>query len=764
MRAAAVSALAAALSLVAAGSAHAGQLTANSGGMVYSAFIGESNHVTIEQDDDFWYVRDAGADLQVADDDLCAVSPDPRFGGCPRVPGGFILVNLIDGADSVDASVVADRVFVCGGEGNDTLLGGAGADALAGDAGGDDLNGGPGADFLYGSVSDFSAQCGPTRADLPGERNRLSGGGGDDVLLSGPARDTSSGGDGDDYLWPGAGDDVLDGGAGSDALAGDHGADVLDGGDGDDFLGGGPGDDDLRGGPGADELGMTFVLKEAGQPRHAMYEDGDDSLDGGAGDDILNGGPGRAPFLNPGVVDDGLPLDPLVPLTGSNGDDRLSGGDGSDLVTYANRADPLALSLNGVADDGTAGEVDRIGIDVERVTGGAGGDRLTGGPEGDELDGARGADTVLGGPGGDRLSGGSEDDAVDSLFGGPGADELDGGAGNDELRGGGGPDALVGEGGNDTLAGEIGDDTMRAGRGDDLLVDVAGANVFDGEEGVDRIDFGASDRPVRVSLDDRRDDGPDGADLVVAVENVDGTTGADVLIGNAGANRLAGGAGADYVDGQAGRDDLRGGEDRDAILSRDDEADAVDCGADEDVATLDDEDTVAEEAGGACEQVVGDAGGGPVVVTPVGCTAQVTLAPLGPLPLAEPSAVGPQAVVDARSCPVDVTGRTRARVGGGAFSARESGRGAKRRLLVRLRTERGACRGRALLARVSVAARGLLLLQAAESRASAKRATWTTDERCDGTLTRVQRGTVRVSDGGKNRRLRRGRSYLARRG
>ena len=81
------------------------------------------------------------------------------------------------------------------------------------------------------------------------------------------------------------------------------------------------------------------------------------------------------------------------------------------------RVAPIAASIDGVANDGEAGEGDNIATDVESIVGGSAGDTLTGGA---------GNETLIGGAGNDTLSGLAGDDVLD---GGAGADHLDGGAG-----------------------------------------------------------------------------------------------------------------------------------------------------------------------------------------------------------------------------------------------------------------------------------------------------------------------------------------------
>jgi Ca2+-binding RTX toxin-like protein len=253
--------------------------------------------------------------------------------------------QLLDGAagnDVLDAGGGADDLF--GGPGDDTLSGGAGDDEIEADAGNDTASGGQGAD-RFDSLFDGDG------ADA------WSGGAGDDSITyagaGGPVTITADGAaddgapaEGDnvgadiEVIFGTIDDDAITGGAVDNTIVGGGGADVLSGGDGNDTLLSNSPDGapmTLRGGNGADTL---------------TGQSGDDALDGGAGDDLLNGGPGGA--------------------------DVLSGGPGVDAVSFAFVDGGVAMSPNGVADDGRPGEGANIGADVENLTGTIGPDTITG--------------------------------------------------------------------------------------------------------------------------------------------------------------------------------------------------------------------------------------------------------------------------------------------------------------------------------------------------------------------------------------------------
>src|SRR6478735_4429287 len=108
----------------------------------------------------------------------------------------------------------------------------------------------------------------------------------------------------------GVGNDQINGTPNGDQISGDAGVDTLNGGDGPDTIDAGPGGGEIDDGP------------------------GDDLITGGSGNDNWTAGPGR---------------DTFVP------------GDGSDSVSYGGRSTPVTITLDGLADDGEAGEGDNVG-------------------------------------------------------------------------------------------------------------------------------------------------------------------------------------------------------------------------------------------------------------------------------------------------------------------------------------------------------------------------------------------------------------------
>jgi Ca2+-binding RTX toxin-like protein len=192
------------------------------------------------------------------------------------------------------------------------------------------------------------------------------------------------------YMWGGAGNDIIYGSAQVDWLYGQAGDDTLYG------------------------------------------ADGNDKLYGGVGNDAYYGEVGNDVFYQDATAD---------------GSDDFYGGDGNDQVTYSKRSVAVNVSIgNGLEDDGEAGELDFVDVDVEKVKGGSGDDVLVGSDSNNTLTGNAGDDQLYGAGGIDTLQG---DEGTDLLVGDAGNDKLFGGAGADSLDGGAGRDQFFGEGGND---------------------------------------------------------------------------------------------------------------------------------------------------------------------------------------------------------------------------------------------------------------------------------------------------------------------------
>jgi Ca2+-binding RTX toxin-like protein len=280
-------------------------------------------------------------------------------------------------------------------------------------------------------------------------------------------------------------------------------------------------------------------------------------------------------------------FDGLDTLDGGGGADDMHGGDDIDQVTYASRNLPVNASLDGVANDGIAGEQDNIETSVEGVIGGQANDTLTGNNEvTNYFYGGPGSDTETGLGGHDQLSG----DA--------GNDTLDGGAGGDSFE-------ILGGPGTDVLNGGPDDDVFWMGFTSD------GADQINGGSGPDTLRASQRSTAVDVSLDNVANDGAtgEGDNVSSSVENVVGGSGPDTITGSAADNTLAGGDGKDSVKGFTGDDEIAGGDGVDSLFGGagadlihavDGFADSLSCGTEMDKYAADGLDSVDVD----CEQAL----------------------------------------------------------------------------------------------------------------------------------------------------------------
>jgi len=453
-----------------------------------------------------------------------------------------------------------------------------------------------GDDLLKGTESDdvIIGLAGDDRLVGLGGNDTICGKDGDDILVGGPGDDVLLGGDGSD--WAAFGDapavevDLSLGtatGWGSDELrsienlAGSGHADTLSGDNEPNLIRGNGGADHIRGRGGADELlggpGDDHILGAAGDDVIVGHQ-GHDTLVGGSGDDELQGRSGDDTFI-PGA-----------------GNDTITGGDGVDTISFGSAPQAVEVDLGvgkalGEGADTLAGITNVIGTRfADLIVGNAGPNHLTGLGGGDAIDGKSGDDTIDGSFGHDILRGGP---GHDTLIGGDGRDQLKGADGHDELFGGGQADLVVGGelsdvlwggldddvlrggGGNDTIAGQAGDDEIDGGPGndeilggggDDSVLPGRGDDTVSGGSGVDWVVYRPSSRAIRVNLTAGTASGS-GSDLLVAIENVAGTSRGDSIRGDSRRNEIVGldgddlihgGGAADVISGGRGSDDLWG--------------------------------------------------------------------------------------------------------------------------------------------------------------------------------------------------------------
>ncbi|WP_262689391.1 hypothetical protein [Kordiimonas aestuarii] len=488
-----------------------------------------------------------------------------------EVSGSGFNDTLIGSDSSNKLFGAAGGDLLTGLDGDDYLTGDGGDDTLVGGAGGDVLDGGDGQDEISYAVSSAgvtvnlatnSVSGGDATHDLIASIESASGSAYGDALTGNSADNSLSGAAGDDTLTGGAGADELHGGTGQDLVdyQQSSAAVVLD-------LGRGRG----RGGD-AEGDRLSGVEDVAG----SLYND---TLIGSAGENRLIGGDGHDLF------------------EGGAGADLLHGGAGFDRASYGSSTGAVSVDLG--AGTGTGGDAQGdILVRVEEVSGSTFADTLTGSTGNNRLFGAEGDDTLMGLDGNDYLYG---EAGEDTLVGGAGRDILDGGAGQDLIdytannaavmadlaRGrarGGDADGdrmadvedVAGTAFNDTLIGSSADNRLLGGDGHDLFGGSAGADLFNGGAGQDRVNYGTSASAVSVNLNtESGSDGDAAGDVLIRIEEIEGSVFGDTLTGSDGRNKLFGGAGNDVLTGldgpdvlygEGGDDTLMGGEGRDVLI------------------------------------------------------------------------------------------------------------------------------------------------------------------------------------------------------
>jgi serralysin len=558
------------------------------------------------------------------------------------------------GSDSIRGNNVGNVLngnagddFLYGGDGTDTINGGAGNDWIEGGFNADTVNGGDGNDTFYVRQGEFgdntTGGAGTDTLDLSnytttyGSIVNLAGGtynfspsfGGPytitgvevvkgtqlaDTIIGDAAanslygnggNDTIQGGDGNDGISGGAGDDLIQGGAGNDALTAGSGTDQVYGNDGNDrfFIeqgwNGGIGEA-FFGGAGTDTFDASTVIfvgfsaiinlqdgifTDRNFPGYEIWLSSVENAIATDENDIVTGS-GETNILDLGAGDDtGYGLGGNDAILGGAGVDTMDGGDGNDNLQGGAGDDNLRGSagadiLNGGADIDTAIYTEgAAGVTVDLLTGtGVGGNA-----QGDTLIGIENligstlADTLTGNAGANLLRGWTGNDV---LRGGAGADTINGDAGIDTatytesavgvavnlttgtgVGGNAQGDVLLGienvDGSNlnDVLTGSAGANVLRGLNGDDILRGTAGADTLDGGGGVDAATYTESAAGVAVNLTSGIGVGGNAAgDILLGIENVNGSQFNDLLIGNAGANVLIGLSGKDTFVGNAGAD------------------------------------------------------------------------------------------------------------------------------------------------------------------------------------------------------------------
>jgi len=400
----------------------------------------------------------------------------------------------------------------------------------------------------------------------------LTGGAGNDVLVSLGGSQTLNGNDGDDLFITVEKQSSPQGSSGNDAFNGGNGIDTLalDA----DVTGGtqitqytvnlATETGSIASGSGNSTFTLTSIERVEGSDvaDHITGSAGNDWLAGEFGNDTLLGGDGNDA------------------LEAGQGSDYIDGGAGRDRVDFSQDGGMGGVTVNLAAGTAVMGiETDTL-ISVEHIIGTHSADTLT--ADATQLltytladnpvtfEGLSGNDTIDGG--GDAPSSfviasyASSQGAVNvNLFNGTASDGM---GGTDTLIN---IDAVIGSAGNDVLTGGSTSSQIVAGNLFEQFEGGLGSDTIDGGNGADLVSYEHNMGAVTVTLDSDQDGGNGfsgtavenggmmgpSTDTLTNIEQIRGSMFADNLTGSTADNAIQGMGGADSIDGGAGFDTLR---------------------------------------------------------------------------------------------------------------------------------------------------------------------------------------------------------------
>ena len=116
-------------------------------------------------------------------------------------------------------------------------------------------------------------------------------------------------------------------------------------------------------------------------------------------------------------------------------------------------------------------------------------------------------------------------------------------------------DPIKGNDRDNTLTGNKYANSMSGGKGDDVLIGAAGADKLDGGAGSDTASYSSAAVGVTASLAKPSiNTGDAKGDTYISIENLAGSSHADILTGSSAANTISGGGGKDILTGGGGND------------------------------------------------------------------------------------------------------------------------------------------------------------------------------------------------------------------
>ena len=517
-----------------------------------------------------------------------------------------------------------------------TVNGEGGDDTIYGQRGNDQINGGEGNDRLYGGIGD----------------DRPRGGPGDDLLSGGFGADSLDGEGGNDFVRGDATiDAIADTGGGADTLSYATGATpgFFDGRPGVSDFEGLPPDREGRGayinlqegigdnglapsGGGVDEglEGASFeiVIGTAFPDFIVGTADGETIYGGGGADVILGEGGSDVAFggadgdscdaatvsecetdeeevepRDPGAISVGL----MAPQSGGNPALYLTGSDEDDVVTASYAAGVVTFALG----PGSEGAFDTSPAAAGGCAAPVGGKvtcSVPSPPDSVVLAGLDGNDTLaVSGLG----TGATEETSV-ILLGNGGDDDLSSGLTEDALVDGAGEDTADAGGRDDAVPNNEGGDQLHAGAGEDLFVSnaVCDGDRLDGGPDRDNANWANFSAAVAIEMAAQRAGlvGPGGQPqcaspslltVLEAVEDTEGTSFGDVMVGDAGPNQLLGRPGPDSYFAAAGDDSILAN----SGTPGDDPDPTIDCGEGFDTAQIDHHENGPDAAPVGCESI-----------------------------------------------------------------------------------------------------------------------------------------------------------------
>jgi Ca2+-binding RTX toxin-like protein len=497
-----------------------------------------------------------------------------------------------------------------------TVNGEGGDDTLYGQRGNDRLNGGPGNDRLYGGIGDDQLRGG-------NDDDHLSGGFGADSVLDGEAGNDFVRGDAtiDDIQNTGGGIDTLSYATGATPGFFNKPGTYPNFSDYDGFpadrpgrgayidLGAGKGDNGLAPeGGGVDEnvdgAGFEIVIGTA-FPDYIVGTSAAQTFYGGGGGDVILGGGGadvayggadgdscdaatafecetdgkEVDLRDPGAISVGL----MAPQSGQSSALYLVGSDQDDAVTASYSAGAVTFTLAPSSEGGFDASPTAAG-GCGAPAGGKVTCALAGGADSLVVAGLAGSDVLT-------ASGFPETTSV-VLLGGDGDDDLTGGDTEDALVDGAGADVSNAGGGDDALPNNSGGDDLNAGPGEDLFVSnaICDGDSLDGGPDRDNANWANFGEAITIDMGAQAAGrvGPSGQaqcpaaallTSLIGLEDIEGTSLDDTLVGDAGPNQLLGRPGHDSYFAAGGNDH---------ILANSGDADlAIECGEGFDTALVD---------------------------------------------------------------------------------------------------------------------------------------------------------------------------------